>query len=275
MIYCFDTSAINKLCDDPERQAIVRGVRAAHSVYVTAVNCVEVLATTNPTRLSQLHNLLNELAGGQYPLAFPTDVLKMLTICYAEGRNRPNKRGFHYQFSVDDYFVLDGEKKDEILKFKTRWEESFDAYIKVRPSFEKLFTSGTTERPSSLAALIRDHFREEAFLYSMMQDLYRVTGQTLPSGKLYHFLERVPEWSVLLLSLAYATYTRSIQREGYGHRGKAGAVDLWSSVYLQHCDYFVTHDYDQFKAFRFGKCLNPRMTCLLRYSEFRVGLLIG
>jgi hypothetical protein len=275
MLYCFDTSAINQLCDDSERQALVRGVLAAHSVYVTAVNCVEVLATKNPARRGQLHKLLKELAGGQSPLALPLDLLKILTLRYAEGVGRPGTRYLAYGLSVDDFFALDGKTEDEITQHRANWEKSFGVFAKVRASFEEVFTSGATERPASFADLIRDHYREEAFIVSLIQDLYGVTRQTLPADKVTDFLEQIPEWAVVLLSLAYATYTRSMQREGFGHRGKAGAVDLWSSAYLPHCDVFVTHDYDQFKAFRFGNRLNTRRTRIARYSEFRVGLLVG
>lgn len=275
MIYCFDTSAINQLCDDSERRALARGVLAAHSVYVTAVNCVEVSATKNPERRARLHQLLRELAGGQSPLALPLDLLKILTLRHAEGASRPVTGQMSYGLSVDDFFALDGKTEDEIARHRADWERTFGVFATVRASFEEVFTSGAAERPASFAALIRDHYREDAFLATLVQDLYSVTGQTLPADKITDFLELVPEWAVVLLCLAYATYTRSMRREGYGHRGKAGAVDLWSSAYLPHCDVFVTHDRDQLKAFRFGNRLNARRTRVSRYSEFRAGLLVG
>ena len=274
MIYCFDTSAINRLCDDVERQAIVRGVLAAHSVYITAVNCVEVLATPDPARRGQLQELLRELARGQLPLALPLDLLKVLTFAYAKG-GRPGTKDLAYELSVDDYFSLDGKTTEDALQHRTNWERSFDVFAAVRPSFERVFASGASERPASFADLIRDHYRDEDFLGSLIQDLYRVTGQELPPGEVSRFLERVPEWVAVLLSLAYATYARSIQSKGFGRKRKAGAVDLWSSAYLPHCDYFVTHDFDQFKSLRFGNLLNPRRTRILRYTEFRGGLLVG
>ena len=58
MIYCFDTSALNQLCDDAERQPLVAGLLAAHSVYVTAVNCLEVLRTKDENRRNLLQLVL-------------------------------------------------------------------------------------------------------------------------------------------------------------------------------------------------------------------------
>src|SRR5687768_975159 len=134
MIYCFDTSAINQLCDDSERQSVVRGVVAAHDVHVTSVNCVEVLATANSERRDRLHVLLRELAGGQSPLALPIDLLKILTTCYAEGY-RPDTGGLNYGLNVNDYFSLDGKVKEEILRFRVDWEKSFSVFAKARDSF--------------------------------------------------------------------------------------------------------------------------------------------
>lgn len=70
----------------------------------------------------------------------------------------------------------------------------------------------------------------------------------------------VPEWPVVLMGLAYASYSRSMKEEGYGRKGKAGAIDLWSSTYLLHADVFIAHHQDQFvgSALRKKQILGPR-----------------
>ncbi len=109
MIYCFDTSAINQLNDDVERKALVAGLLAAHSVYATAVNCVEVLGTKTEERRKELQTLLRELARGQSPLALPFDRLKSQTMDYAAERDRPPSINLTDGMSVDDYFRLEGK----------------------------------------------------------------------------------------------------------------------------------------------------------------------
>lgn len=110
MIYCFDTSALNQLCDDADHRPLVAGLLAAHSVYVTAVNCLEVLGTKDEDRRNLLQLLLRELARGEAPLALPIDLLKLLTIEYGAGRDRPDSKKLNYGMSVDQYFTLDGKK---------------------------------------------------------------------------------------------------------------------------------------------------------------------
>lgn len=274
MIYCFDTSAINQLCDDVEREGIVTGLLATNSIYVTAANCIEVLGTKNEARREQLQILLRELAAGQAPLALPIDLLKILTMAYAAGQDRPASEDLNYRMSVDDYFTLDGKEKQEIQELRTKWEASFDVFRKGRPILAKIFKSGKTNRPSSFAALIRDHYKEKAFLFSMMEDLYTITGEKLAADKLNDFFAAIPEWPIVLLGLAYASYARSVKEEGYGKRGKAGAIDLWSAAYLPHSDIFVTHDKDQFCGLRLANIANSRPTTTLRFGEFRKRLLI-
>ena len=63
MIYCFDTSALNQLRDDADHRPLVAGLLAAHSVYVTAVNCLEVLGTKDENRRNLLQLLGSLLAG--------------------------------------------------------------------------------------------------------------------------------------------------------------------------------------------------------------------
>jgi hypothetical protein len=45
MDYCFDTSAINRLHDDPDQIAVVSGLNATNQVFVTALSIREAVAT--------------------------------------------------------------------------------------------------------------------------------------------------------------------------------------------------------------------------------------
>jgi hypothetical protein len=219
--------------------------------------------------------MLKELARGEAPLALPIDILKFLTLEFGAGRDRPNSVNLNYGMSVDEYFNLDGEKKLELQELREKWEASFQVFARVRSTFEQMFKDGKVERPSSFGVLIREHYQEEAFLFPMMEGLYTITGEKLPANKLTDYFAGVPEWPVVLLGLAYASFARSMKKEGYGHKGKAGALDLWSSAYLLHTDVFVTHDKDQFRGFRLANTANPGEARVQRYTEFRQRLLIG
>jgi hypothetical protein len=89
MIDCFDTSAINRLHDDPERIAIVRGLLSTSVVRVTALNVIEVGGAVDAERRESLLRLLGRLAPGVRPLASPTALVRILAKAYADGNDRP------------------------------------------------------------------------------------------------------------------------------------------------------------------------------------------
>jgi hypothetical protein len=125
--------------------------------------------------------------------------------------------------SVNEYFNLDNKTKQEIQQLRQTWEASFEVFAKVRPMFEQIFKNGNAQRPSSFAELIQQHYQEEAFLFSMMKDLYSITGEELDPKDLTEFFNNVLEWPVVLLGLTYASYSRSMKEEGYGRKGKSGS----------------------------------------------------
>lgn len=83
---------------------------------------------------------------------------------YAAERDRPPSINLTYGMSVDDYFRLEGKEKEEVHDLKARWEKSFEVFAKVRPTLDEKFKEGKAERPSSFPALIREHYKKEAFV---------------------------------------------------------------------------------------------------------------
>jgi hypothetical protein len=50
MDYCFDTSAINRLHDDSEHEAIILGLLAGNRLLISEWNLIEVIGTANVQR---------------------------------------------------------------------------------------------------------------------------------------------------------------------------------------------------------------------------------
>ena len=65
MIYCFDTSAINRLLDDPEQEPIIKATLSVGSFRITAYNVIEAAKTTEANRRSRLIELMRRLANGK------------------------------------------------------------------------------------------------------------------------------------------------------------------------------------------------------------------
>src|ERR1044072_8445596 len=88
MIFCFDASAINKLHDDPDSDAILAGLKAAHSHYISSINIAEILATKREERRHSLLVLTSRLAGDNNILVFPNDLLQIRMKDYASEHPR-------------------------------------------------------------------------------------------------------------------------------------------------------------------------------------------
>jgi hypothetical protein len=275
MIFCFDTSAINKLLDDGDRDAILAGLKAAHNHYITSINIAEILATGSEERRQSLLVLASLLAGDNNILVFPNELLQVRMKDYATGHARRGVDELVGEGTFRDFLEIDEKNRDEYLQWKKSVEDTFDTFRNARSKYDEVFTKGT-ERPESLSDLIRNHYSEEAFQHSIVSDLYeKTTGKKIEPDEVQPLFEGIPELPLFLLGMANASLERSMRAEGYGPKGKAGACDLWSAVYLMLCDCFVTFDTDQYKNFRRLSVLNPRRTKILLYNYFRNRLLIG
>src|SRR5215471_4796040 len=84
MDYCFDTSAINRLHDDPDRRAIIARLLAKNRVLITAVNIVEAAVTEDLERRISLLILQRQLSNDDRPLRLPTEILRHLTRAYVQ-----------------------------------------------------------------------------------------------------------------------------------------------------------------------------------------------
>ncbi|MCI0393117.1 MAG: hypothetical protein MOB07_30665 [Acidobacteria bacterium] len=281
MIYLFDTSAINQLHDDPERDPITKGLISTNTVYITALNVAEALATKDTDRRQSLIQLEKVMAKGDNPIVTPQELLHIQ--CHAQfiGASRPCMPLFTQDpLILKTYNVLsptEESTRDLILPWKTEVESSYDRlYIGSRPNFQTLFTTDKVKRPPSFARLIRDHYgADDDFIYEYASSVYQgACGAKFESGELRRLLTDIPELLLILLSYAYSVFARSIKEERYNPKWNAGAVDLWSSIYLPHSDYFISHDKQQRRALREMNIYNPRKTEILSYESFRARLLL-
>jgi predicted nucleic acid-binding protein len=273
--YCFDTSAINQLHDDGDREAILAGLKAAHSTYITSINIAEILANKGEDRRRSLLILASRLVGDNNILVFPNDLLQARMKDYAAGLARRGVDELVGRGTFRDFFEMDEKNRVEFLWWKESMDKSFDGFREARPKYDEVFAKGT-DRPDSLSDLIRNHFSEEAFLHSIVSDLYeRTAGKKIEPNEVQALFDAIPELPLFLLGMANAILERSMRTEGYRPKGKVGACDLWSAAYLMQCDCFVTFDTDQYKNFRRLYVINPRKTRTVLYSHFKKRMLVG
>lgn len=280
MIYCFDTSGINRLLDDPEREAITQVLLGVASFRITAYNVLEAAKTGDLARRSDLITLMRRLADRKRPLDMPNTILLNCATAHAEHAslatvNRDEKLEGLW-VALNEPNLIDEEARSEALNWAEEHEDDFCRVIAGdRDQFQRLFHEEPRARPISTASTIREYLKKKEECHSTVSDVYnRHIGRPLSDSE-YRDLVREPVWPLYFVGYAYAIHQRSIQAEGFSARRNAGAVDLGQAVYLALCDRFVTNDQAQYRALRLLNVFNTkRRTEVMRYDTFRNRLLV-
>ena len=288
MIACFDTSVINQLADDPRHEELLATILSKMTIYITALNVIEIAKTTNVARRERLRELAKSLAKNLEPLALPNELLESVARAFQSRAENivitlpPDQRDLWFLFSQPDA-LLDGGR-EEI----TRWAKANERLLDepaapLRNTVNQLFAAEPVKRLRGPGDVLRQLISGKWELhYSLPSQFYKLaTGRVLPLSRLEAFLEAGSGiWSVFLASVALSVYYAAVWVPAHGSRSTVGVLDLWSAAYLPLCDTFVTHDLKnggQHEALRIANTLNRRRprTRVLRWSEFRGALVAG
>jgi hypothetical protein len=285
--YCFDTSALNSLYNDPDRDAIVTGMLAGASFCISAYNVIEAAKTRDPGRRQQLVRFMRRLADNKRPLNRPNDLIRAVARAYASRdatgyatvtlNADENINGLW--IALNDPTLIDEEAREELLAWAEQWEDDYDGIVaRGRERFQELFGRRPDQRPRTAATTIRSFMLHDDQIYSqLVRPIYeQETGKQLARAD-YDNLMKEPSWSLYLAGYAYGLHQRAVRTEGYSRSKNAGAVDLGQAVYLGWCDRFVTSDRAQYRALRLLRCFNRpagRNAELWTYEGFRKRLLV-
>lgn len=277
MDYCFDTSAINRLHDDSNHEALVLGLLACNRVLISEWNLVEVIGTANIERRLSLCRLLNRLTRQNMPLLNPTQLLRKLTMAYLNNQNDVGITSDGNSREAWDLMqhpeqCVDEDIRQRLYEEKRRMEGRFrKAHERMRTEHPDLFRGD--QRPRSLGQTLQFFCREPLTFYATAAATYEgITNRPLQLEEMRQLFTDVPEWPLYWGGWAQGLYTRALQDQNYGARSNPGSVDLLFALYLEHCDFLVTDDVPQYQALRVLKCL-ARRRCpksrVILYDELR------
>lgn len=278
MIYCFDTSAINRLLDDPEREPIVTTILSVGSFRITAYNVLEAAKTRDSSRRTQLLKLMSRLANGKCPLNRPNRILLNYCDAHAAGTSsckiNTDAKWDGVWLALNQPDCLD--QIDEVVGWVNKSEQDFSNIVAGdRVKFQSVFNQiPTSEQPKTTASTVRVFCEDRSFLSSLVSEVYeRQTGKQLTDPEI-ESLMREPVWGLYFLAYAYALHQRGIQGQCYSANRNAGAIDLSQAVYLPLCDRYVTNDKAQYRGLRLLNVINNKLrTQVMRYDTFRSRLL--
>lgn len=276
MIICFDTSAINRLLDDPDSNSLVSGITAALSTRISAFNVLEAAQTVSQSRRHALIGPMKRLAKRTRPLDFPAMILAGAARAHAAGESSMVVNAHRDLEGVwralnGPQFVDDSARR-EAADWAREWMRDFESTVAGdREEFQRVRRLQPPDWPQTLSATIRSYLEPIDAIYEAFGlPFYRAhTGKVLTLED-FAALIREPIWPLYYVAYTYALHQRSIQSENYSAKRNAGVLDLTQSVYLSMCDKFVTNDRAQLRALRVINVFNTkRATEVLSFDTFR------
>ena len=277
MIFYFDTSAVNALYDDANRQALVERIRSLGQVRVSEVNVMEVIQNANVTRRHGILRLLDSLSEGMLPLALPTLLVRRIAAAHARGESSFSSEVDRSSRDVVQALrspeLIDEHSRDVGLRWSAYVNNEFDSIaVGMREAAQAARASGREPWFRSASAAIRFLMISPGMQFKKFAAMmYLVETGRQPSESDVSTVTSHPAWRLLFGATVLAMHRRSMRAERYGRSRVAGGADLAQSVYLAFADTFVTQDKGQRRALRFLSVLNRPSLCRVQsYDSFRM-----
>lgn len=273
---------MNRLHDDPDREALIAGLLTAGEFYVSAYNVIETAGTKDRVRRVSLVRLLSRLARGKRPLNAANTIIRGLADAHAERIQKVTVNTDSNLEGVWQAMCRPEELDEEVRAESVTWAEERTAEFEstvagARPLFQELFKRKPEERPPTAAETIRRYLKhKEQVFEQLISPIYlKQTGKVLTEEGFENLIQE-PAWMLYLGVYVYALHHRTMPDQRYSAKWHADAIDLQQAIYLRFCDRFVTADGPQYRAIRLMNRFNvDRRTEVLRYDAFRGRLLVS
>lgn len=248
-----DTNIYNRLVDDPAIDSIVGAfAQGPHEIHVSALNIIEMAATSNPQRREALLKCANRLRQDTFPLDYPRSLLRRSLEQFLRGET-----SFNASITPQDANILEFIREPacfeakwhaEVLALKTKEESWYDRMHKdAREGLQTLIRdlSPTDVQRVTVSAdsFIRNVCDRSEFLEDFFRDVFVRLGfgDTL-RGRTTEVLHNVSVWCFYFKALAYGVYDRAIKQEHYGKDSNPGSIDVQQITYLAGADCFATDE---------------------------------
>lgn len=258
--YYFDTSAINALFSDRDKDRFIKYFsKTSNRVYLSSWNVLEIGATSDPTKRKNLLELACQLTSDFRPLAFPRDILRRTIEAYQQKRNKLDisidSKDEGLWVALNDPDLLDEEAVKEAKRTKSE-EEAWhrDVFTKMRNTMqsglEKFNGRQRKEVPRDPSALLKHFYSNQNILENFFSTIFQLLdyGETF-KGKETKILDDLESWRFFWGAYAISMFDQTMRVKNYRCTPKkgerAGNIDLQQSIYLAFCDFFITNDGDQ------------------------------
>lgn len=292
LCYYLDTSAINKLHDDPcWDDAAFEALHAVADVRISALNIAEIVATPNVEHRVSLMRLVKKMSNDFRHLALPSEILRRSLDFFekvrqadAAGQPHPNS---NTNFSVEEegtpfWLLVDDPEQarnqdiyEDVVDSNADQERRYNSWVSdLRPHLQ--ITRKQSGDPYRTGAGLIKYFATpsgNADLEAAFQDTFSELAQDVGSnykGNAHDVFNRLEPWSFYFGAMVHGLYSRSISNKNFGKKKNPGAIDTKQAIYLIAGNRFVTADIKsrQYRAIRIVSKLGQKERKVLKYEEF-------
>lgn len=274
----FDTSSINQIMKDADREILISKILANHEPFVSVMNIAEVGANGKQEERDHILGIAKSLSRGYYPFARPQDILyRSLSTYLAE------EPTFNLSLSEQDmglweilnqHALIDDAVQEQCLKWTKQQKDWFRSmHLNGRPNLQKVLKNldsrDKTMLQRSSASFLRHLMNNDEFMIDTITGIVTEGYKRPIKGQEIELLSKLEPWRFYLSAMAVGIYNLSIRESKFGHLKNAGSVDLEQAVYLAGVDVFVTDDKSQRKALRIIERFGHDRTAILNYNQLK------
>jgi hypothetical protein len=278
----FDTSAINRLTDDPDSEALTAGLTSGFYVQLTFESVEEIVATTSAGRRHSLLNICNRLLplGGCID---PASAILEKMVAHFEGSAPFSWTGVEVGLpdaaeKISRFEDFDNELAERVQEERWVNKRSFaEVYRNAKPHFGKALASASEGVPQTPAELVA---RLPKTLWKTAGNVYaRYTSKAADEARVREFLKECDPFRALIMAFFAAAFDRCVRSRGRGGSFRSGLVDTLMAICLPYCDQFVTDDTRSGGQRAFYKEIcslaNLQHVSIRSYEEIRSALCLG
>jgi|ERR1700722_12055061 len=279
-IVTFDTSAHNRLADAcvSSRQVLER-MNLQSWFRFAGLSVEELYATSKAEEREALFASCRGLQLGPSECLLPPNKLtEQLVLAH---QNDPknfdwkvvNVRWPRCEDAIrDPAFFADAETSQGQREFqRERKRLGKDDLVGLRPKIQAIFEAHGEAPPTSFRpAMSRLESLEGggAVMYTARQLYNRATRPVADDSVIKEFVDHCPPFRALVYAIFVPWYNTAVRDYRAGEKLDAGHNDLFMSLYLPYCDWFVTDDEGQEKSLREVAAHAGLETEILPYDKF-------
>ncbi len=255
-ILTFDTSGINRLADDSERDILINRLQSGFSLRLTFTSIDEVAQNSGGERRNRLLRLCKKLLASGDCLLPIGELLQKLIRAFEKDPSAFEWNRVEVRLTEAEEKAFRGADVADALSEAVRREAAVpkrrfeQLYAEAKPAFDRVFEANPSSRPKSVADLIGGLQRGGQY-WKIAQSLYdRLAGHAAEEGTVRKFWDSSPPFQCVMGALCAAFYDRDVRPPNLPRSLEAGWADTFMAAYLPYCDQFVTADDGQLACYR-------------------------